>query len=427
MSASMARVPISTLTLGTVLTAPIFDPHSAGTKLLGKNVEVDAHFLEQLSKRGIESVVVDKCDLARLQAGVPQGVARRASDHQYLRTARTNHQTIEIDERIACEGFDGDLSLPSTSVKDRLGPTPDSPYEPAEKTEMLARREAQVEYLDGLFVDLLKGNAAADQTLSNVCRDSVKSITDDRDLFLCLGINPFDVNYPARHSLHVCSLAISIGVMLGLDDASLNDLGTGCLIHDVGMKKMSLQVFGEKRKLTDRELVMLAEHPILTLEALACPGVRISRVARIVAYQIHERGDGSGYPRGRSFDEIHPLARIASVADAYVGLVSNRTHRKAMMPYHAIEKILRDVSVGLFDTKAVRGLLHAISLFPIGSFVQTDDHQIARVVRANGESYDKPVVEFWNPKSQCFQSDLVDLSRESSIRIVRASRSPQAA
>ena len=87
------------------------------------------------------------------------------------------------------------------------------------------------------------------------------------------------------------------------------------------------------------------------MDSLACPGVRLTRISRIVAYQIHERCDGSGYPRGMVGDDLHVLSKIAAVADAYVGLVSNRWHRKALMPYYAMEKMLHSIPQGLFDPK----------------------------------------------------------------------------
>ena len=77
---------------------------------------------------------------------------------------------------------------------------------------------------------------------------------------------------------------------------------------------------------------------------------------RMIVYQMHERCDGSGYPRGCTGEKIHPLAKIASVADAYVALVSPRPHRPAMLPYHAIAKMLADVKAGLYDSTVVRGL-----------------------------------------------------------------------
>ena len=423
MSAQFARVPLAVLTVGSILTTPIFDPNRPGTKLLGENVEINEQFLRQLAERGIDSVVVSQRDLAAIHSGSPQGARIKVSDHDYQATSFESELSRKLDNDI------GAMDLPAsdtTGTKSHPVVERTDRYDANTVSQAVKQRETRISYVEELFTNLVTQGAASSENIEGVCRQSIKSVIDDKDLFLCLGLNPYHTEYPARHSLHVCSLAISIGVMLGLDDQSLIDLGTGCLIHDVGMLKLDEKLYKTKRQLASEELAVLADHPILTLDALACPGVRISRVARVIAYQIHERCDGSGYPRGRVAEEIHYLAKIAAVADAYVALVSNRTHRRGMIPYYAMEKILNDVSLGLFDPKVVRGLLQTISLFPIGSFVEMTTGQVGRVVRSTGETYTQPIVELWDDAHQQFAPELINLADESNIKISKAASSPMA-
>lgn len=424
MPAEFSQVPLSSLQVGSILSAPIFEVGSDRTKLLGKDVQIDSIALRQLESRGVTNVSVSKRDLAAMVAGKPQGNRKKAPDHEYAPASLQTEYSRELDSELASLPPD---SLSQQPLDARWNDPPLTAYDTEAVREKLAEREAHVSHIDSVFVELIRTGGVDDADLSSVCRKSLTSVLDDKDLFMRLGLNPFDSEYPSRHSLHVCSVAITIGVMLGLDDASLLDLGTGCLIHDVGMLKLDPGLYRNKRQLTQKELATLTQHPILTLEALACPGVELSRVARIVAYQIHERCNGSGYPRGRDSENIHSLAKIAMVADAYVGLVSNRQHRKAMLPYYAIEKILKTIPDGLFDGKAVRGLLHAMSLFPIGSFVETDDGRVARIVRSTGETFTQPIVEFWDTRHKRYDPDLVNLTKEDRVRIKRAIPTPSAA
>lgn len=416
MSLEFSQFPLSSLPVGAVLTAPIYDSGSVNTKLLGENIEINEVFLAQLEARGITSISLSKRDLASLSAGLPQGVRREASDHVYTPSSLSTEHSEELDQDIASQQFSTE---PGEKV-DRQLASPDGTYDRDAMDAETRNREHQVAYVENLFAKLMKGDGTDADALSDLCRSSVQSVVRDKDLFLCLGINPFDGDYPSRHSLHVSSVAISIGVIMGLDDDSLVDLGTGCLIHDVGMLKLDKNLYKSKRKLGSKELCTLSEHPILTMDALACPGVRLSRIARIVAYQIHERCNGTGYPRGAIKDDLHILSRVASVADAYVGLVSNRWHRRGLMPYHAMVKMLSDVSIGLFDAKVVRALLNAVSLFPIGSFVEMQEGRIGRVVRSTGETYTKPIIELWSEKHGEFESDLINLAEESELEIRRA-------
>jgi hypothetical protein len=107
---------------------------------------------------------------------------------------------------------------------------------------------------------------------------------------------------------------------------------------------------------------------------------------------VHERPNGTGYPRGRSRDTIHPCARILQVADTYLALTSERSFRQALMPHAAMECLLRQASENLIDGDAFRGLLRVLSLFPIGSLVKLSDGSTARVLRRNGNNYQSPIV-----------------------------------
>jgi hypothetical protein len=142
----------------------------------------------------------------------------------------------------------------------------------------------------------------------------------------------------------------------------------------------------------------------------------------MVAYQMHERCDGSGYPRGHKGIHIHRLAKIAAVADVFVALVSPRPHRAPLMPYIAMETVLRDGTDGLYDASVVRGLLNTVSLFPLGSFVALNDRREARALRARGAAYHKPVVEVWNAGAR--NTEVIDLSEHKDLKVVRALATP---
>ena len=118
----------------------------------------------------------------------------------------------------------------------------------------------------------------------------------------------------------------------------------------------------------------------------------LSDLSLIVAYQIHERGDGSGYPRQRHRTTIHPLARLAAIADTYAAITAHRPHRTARGPYEAMEILLRETSRDRFDRQVMRSFLDCISLFPIGSQVRLSDGQFAKVLRANPGLHTKPAV-----------------------------------
>ena len=68
-----------------------------------------------------------------------------------------------------------------------------------------------------------------------------------------------------------------------------------------------------RRPMTPAERRLIESHPTHTFNALERAG-RIPTLTRLVAYQVHERADGRGYPCKRALMFIHPLSRIAALA-----------------------------------------------------------------------------------------------------------------
>jgi HD-GYP domain-containing protein (c-di-GMP phosphodiesterase class II) len=419
MTSSYRQVLLDTLTVGTTLTEPVYDPANPRLKLLGTPIEVTADVIAKLKTRGLDRVSMSVRDLAAQFAYQPQGLSKDIpSPHFYPTCDRESDLTQEIDSLAdAQEGLTAELEGPPLLSK--LSKPVDEPYDHDLKRKIVRRQQEDINHLDELFGKLHEGEAVDCEVMTSICQHAIENVLEDADLFACLGVNPYDSDYPMRHSLHVALVAIAIGVQLQLDDRLLRDLGVGCMVHDVGMLELGARFHKCKRALNRAELERLAEHPIYTMDAIAKKGARVSPLSRIVAFQIHERCDGSGYPRGRSGEEIHDLAKIAALADVYVGLVSDRAHRRAIQPYYAMEGLLREVSKGAFDPKAMRGLLHAISLFPIGSFVELTNGRFGRVVRANGERYDSPVVETWSEPQASDDAEIVDLNSNADVAIVR--------
>ena len=76
------------------------------------------------------------------------------------------------------------------------------------------------------------------------------------------------------------------------------------------------------------------------------------KTAAIIAYEHHEKYDGSGYPRGLKADEIHINGRITAVADVFDALGSDRVYKKAW-PDERIFKLFKEERGEHFDPKLI--------------------------------------------------------------------------
>ncbi|RME41228.1 MAG: HD domain-containing protein [Planctomycetota bacterium] len=195
-------------------------------------------------------------------------------------------------------------------------------------------------------------------------------------------------------------------------------VGMGGLLHDIGMLRVPLSIRQAARPLTEREWHEVRRHPLHSLDMLA--SVRgLPQLVKMIVYQVHERSDGSGYPRGRRDAHLHQLSKIVGVADAYAAMTRERPYRPAMAPYEAARTILYEGAQGRFDRSIVRAMLDTVSLFPIGSRVVLSNGAAARVLRAVPGLHTRPVVEELGGDGSP-TGHIIELAQNDHLRIVSA-------
>lgn len=411
------NVPLRTLPVGARLGSSIYDERQ--TKLLAAGMEITEQLLATLTRRNVESVVVSQLDLGRILAFQPQGKARHIlGDRLEVQTKYENDVSRALDHELATYALPP-LAAARNPFADKLRPTEHRSYDGDLMNYLAERREIHVHRLHSLVEACGNGNAADLELTADVARESLVDAVEDIDAYACLGANPYTLPYPSRHVIHTAMTAAAIGVKLGLDERQLHELSIGCLIHDLGMLSIDRMTVGAKKVLESIEFAEIAKHPLHTFDLIEKHIDVVPLASRMVAYQMHERCDGSGYPRGKRKEQIHPLARIAAVADSFTALVSARPHRPGMLPYYAVEKLLKDTARGLFDSQVVRALLHAVGLFPVGSFVSLSNGCVGRVIRANPTDFTKPLIEMWPVGRTHTSPAVVDLVQVTQLTIVR--------
>ena len=75
-------------------------------------------------------------------------------------------------------------------------------------------------------------------------------------------------------------------------------------------------------------------------------------------YQMNERLDGSGYPKGLQDGEISLQARVLSVANSFCAMIRPRSYRPAMSTDQTLE-IMR-ASAGSYDSQVLDALQSAL-------------------------------------------------------------------
>ena len=163
--------------------------------------------------------------------------------------------------------------------------------------------------------------------------------------------------YTAGHSERVSALSLAIGRCMWLDDAQLEVLRLGALLHDIGKIGISDQVLMKPGPLTGEEYEIIKQHPVV--------GARILRSVPFLEPHIpivelhHERPDGKGYPHGLRATEIPIVASIVHVADAFDAMTSARAYRPARAASEGLRELWRCAGAQ-FDAEVVHALAKAL-------------------------------------------------------------------
>ena len=172
-------------------------------------------------------------------------------------------------------------------------------------------------------------------------------------------------------------------------DHHLTQLGTGLLLHDIGKIAIPSSVLNKPGKLDEAEWQLMRRHPVTGVELL--PGDAIGARAKSVIRSHHERWDGAGYPQGLSGEDISQFARIASVADVFDAVTSERPYATAA-PQHVGVKIVKDGAASAFDPEVVEVFLEVIAPYPPGSPIALADGRVGVVTAARPGRFDLPLV-----------------------------------
>ena len=185
-----------------------------------------------------------------------------------------------------------------------------------------------------------------------------------------------DYDQMVVHDVEVTFISLMVGRGMNYNLRTLLRLGLAAFLENVGMYKIPEDVLQKRGKLGDKEMAMVREHPKNSYEILVRMGEGYQWLAE-VAFQVHERSDGSGYPHGLGGAEIEELSSIISVIDVYVAMMHDRPYRKRFRQEDAVKFIIEE-GEGLFPPKIRKAFLDQIHLFPVEPFAKVDKTPVWR-------------------------------------------------
>ena len=157
----------------------------------------------------------------------------------------------------------------------------------------------------------------------------------------------------ATHSQRVGRYSELIARELGLSPEAVERVRIAGVLHDVGRVGVPDDLLRKAGPLSDEDWEWVRSHPAVGARMLETTD--FGEIGEwILAH--HERPDGTGYPEGRSGDQVPLEASILAVADAYEAMTAERPYRAPLDPATAFEE-LRQGAGRQFDERVVDALL----------------------------------------------------------------------
>ena len=173
------------------------------------------------------------------------------------------------------------------------------------------------------------------------------SVIEARDAYT--GGHLWRVSQYSQQLAHACGMPPEMVFMAGL----------GGFLHDIGKISIPDHILGKRGSLTDAEYEVVKTHP--GIGAVLIQEHPLGDLALAAVHQHHEWVDGRGYPDRLQGDQISPIARIVSIADAFDALTSTRPYRREVDADPAVAS-LRVEQGTQFDSRLLDAFIQMVQI-----------------------------------------------------------------
>jgi len=163
--------------------------------------------------------------------------------------------------------------------------------------------------------------------------------------------------YTAGHSKRVAYYSTLIAKQMAYSEEEITLLHQAAILHDVGKIETPDSVLLKPKKLNKIEFTLIKEHVSVSYKLL--DNIPMFKPLSQIVYQHHEMYNGGGYPNALKGDEIHPLARVLILCDAFDAMTTNRIYKGRKSTTEALAEI-ESLSAKQFDPLVVKNALIAL-------------------------------------------------------------------
>jgi len=145
------------------------------------------------------------------------------------------------------------------------------------------------------------------------------------------------------------------------NDEKIELLYRSAPLHDIGKVGIPDSILLKPGKLTICEFEVIKKHTIFGGDTLLWAEKQLGSNSFLscgceIAYQHHERWDGTGYPFALTGESISVFARLMALSDVYDALISKRCY-KSNVSFDNARSIILNNSGTQFDPEVVKAFI----------------------------------------------------------------------
>lgn len=240
--------------------------------------------------------------------------------------------------------------------------------------------------------------SALDQVTNEINSSLLRN--EDAMISVCNEMKSVDT-YLYLHGVSVSTLSMIFAKELSMTQEEVHKMSIGAILHDSGKMKVPSNVLYKPGSLTNDEFEQIKVHVEESKKIIKqIPGLSDDSIETLVAFQHHEKHDGTGYPLGLKGDEISVYGQTAAYMDVYDALVSDRCYKRGISIYKALQLIRKDSGTH-FNPSLLSFFLNTIGVFPVGSIVLLKSKRVGKILeRGPDQQLTKPMVHiFYDDKN----------------------------
>jgi len=165
-----------------------------------------------------------------------------------------------------------------------------------------------------------------------------------------------------NHVRRVAKYSYLLAKLYGFDEEECKKISIASTMHDVGKVAIPDNILLKPGKLTSEEWKIMKKHPTIGYHIFNNSKLPILQIAAQIAYEHHEKFDGTGYPNGKKGNEISIYAQIVSLVDVFDALILDRVYKKAC-EYDKVINFIKKEKGKHFNPKLVDLFLKHIDEF----------------------------------------------------------------